>query len=101
MQIRGATTTLIVASTLAPLGAESAETLLAALLGDATELEPLRALVRRHTDGNPFFIEETVRALAESGALAGSAAPTGSSAQSSTSRFPPPPRRFSPRASTA
>jgi len=57
--------------TLAPLEAGSAEALLAALLGDAEDLEPLRALVRRHTDGNPFFIEETVRGLVESGALTG------------------------------
>jgi class 3 adenylate cyclase/tetratricopeptide (TPR) repeat protein len=57
--------------TLAPLAAASARMLLTALLGESAELEPLRDLVRRHTDGNPFFIEETVRALVEGGALAG------------------------------
>ncbi len=51
------------------LPAESAMQLLAGLLGPAPELEPLtRMLVRR---GNPFFLEETVRTLVETGALVG------------------------------
>jgi len=51
------------------LPAESAAQLLATLLGPDTSLAPLtRMLVRR---GNPFFLEETVRTLAETGALAG------------------------------
>jgi tetratricopeptide (TPR) repeat protein len=46
---------------------ESAGELLTALLGDDPGLEPLkRLLVRR---GNPFFIEETIRTLVETGAL--------------------------------
>ena len=48
---------------------ESASELLSALLGDDPALEPLkRLLVRR---GNPFFIEESIRTLVETGALAG------------------------------
>jgi class 3 adenylate cyclase/tetratricopeptide (TPR) repeat protein/ribosomal protein L40E len=48
---------------------ESADELLSALLGDDPALEPLkRLLVRR---GNPLFIEESIRTLAETGALAG------------------------------
>ncbi len=54
-----------------PLRAESADELLAALLGDAVELQPLRRLLIERTEGNPFFIEETVRSLAESGVLVG------------------------------
>jgi class 3 adenylate cyclase/tetratricopeptide (TPR) repeat protein len=46
---------------------ESASALLSALLGDDPGLEPLkRLLVRR---GNPFFIEESIRTLVETGAL--------------------------------
>jgi class 3 adenylate cyclase/tetratricopeptide (TPR) repeat protein len=48
---------------------ESAGEFLSVLLGDDQALEPLkRLLVRR---GNPFFIEESIRTLVETGALAG------------------------------
>ena len=51
------------------LPAESAEELLEALVGDDASLGPLkRLLVRR---GNPFFLEESVRALVETKALEG------------------------------
>ncbi len=51
------------------LPAESAAELLAALLGPDLGLAPLtQMLVKR---GNPFFLEETVRTLMETGALAG------------------------------
>src|SRR6185436_6407267 len=51
------------------LPAESAFELLAALLGPDPGLTPLtQMLVKR---GNPFFLEETVRTLVETGALAG------------------------------
>lgn len=46
-----------------PLGRESAEELLAALLQDAVELQPLKGLIIERTGGNPFFIEEMVQAL--------------------------------------
>jgi tetratricopeptide (TPR) repeat protein len=48
---------------------ESAAELLQSLLGDDSGLEPVkRLLVRR---GNPFFIEESIRTLVETRALAG------------------------------
>jgi tetratricopeptide (TPR) repeat protein len=51
------------------LAAQSAAELLAALLGPDPGLAPLmQMLVKR---GNPFFLEETVRTLVETGALAG------------------------------
>ena len=51
------------------LPAESTAELLAALLGPDPGLAPLmHTLVKR---GNPFFLEETVRTLVETGALAG------------------------------
>jgi len=51
------------------LPAESAQELLAALLGPDPLLAPLmQMLVKR---GNPFFLEETVRTLVETGALVG------------------------------
>ncbi len=54
---------------LKPLGRENAEELLAALLGDAVELLPLKRLIIERTGGNPFFIEEMVQALFDEGAL--------------------------------
>jgi class 3 adenylate cyclase/tetratricopeptide (TPR) repeat protein len=48
---------------------ESAGELLSALLGDDPGLEPLRRLLVRR--GNPFFIEESIRTLVETGALTG------------------------------
>jgi tetratricopeptide (TPR) repeat protein len=52
-----------------PLGRESAEEMLAALVGDAAELAPLKRLVIERTQGNPFFMEEVVQALLEQGVL--------------------------------
>ena len=51
------------------LPAESAGELLDALLGDDPGLAPLKQLLARR--GNPFFLEETVRTLVETRALAG------------------------------
>jgi class 3 adenylate cyclase len=56
---------------LAPLGKEAAEELLAELLGSDPSLVPLAAAIRERTGGNPFFVEEIVQSLAESGTLAG------------------------------
>jgi class 3 adenylate cyclase/tetratricopeptide (TPR) repeat protein len=50
---------------------ESAEELLAALLGNDAGLQPLKRLLIERTDGNPFFLEESVRTLVETKALAG------------------------------
>ena len=54
-----------------PLPPETAEALLEALLGSDATLAPLKRLVIERTEGNPFFIEETVRSLVETGILAG------------------------------
>jgi class 3 adenylate cyclase/tetratricopeptide (TPR) repeat protein len=54
-----------------PLPAESADTLLEALLGPDAALGPLKRLLVARTEANPLFLEESVRALVETGALAG------------------------------
>ena len=54
-----------------PLPAESADELLRALLGEDEALEPLKRLLVERTEGVPFFLEESVRTLVETGALAG------------------------------
>jgi len=54
-----------------PLRPESADELLRTLVGDGTELAPLKRLLIERTEGNPFFLEESVRTLVETGALAG------------------------------
>jgi class 3 adenylate cyclase/tetratricopeptide (TPR) repeat protein len=54
-----------------PLPARSAEDLLSSLLGADTKLEPLRRALIARTEGNPFFLEESVRALVETKVLAG------------------------------
>ena len=52
-----------------PLGEESAEEMLTALLGDGVEVAPLKRLIIEKTEGNPFFMEETVQVLFDEGAL--------------------------------
>jgi predicted ATPase len=54
-----------------PLPPASADTLLAALLGHDPSLEPLKQLLIARTQGNPFFLEESVRTLVETGVLVG------------------------------
>ena len=54
---------------LGPLSDENAKELLAALLGDATELATLKRLIAEKCGGNPFFTEELVRGLFEEGVL--------------------------------
>jgi class 3 adenylate cyclase/tetratricopeptide (TPR) repeat protein len=54
-----------------PLPPASAEEFLHALLGDDPRLEPLKQLLIARTEGNPFFLEESVRTLVESGVLVG------------------------------
>jgi hypothetical protein len=56
---------------LLPLGAEAAAELLRDLLGSDAALVPLAALIQERTAGNPFFAEEVVQALVESGVLEG------------------------------
>ena len=54
-----------------PLRSESAEDLLQALLGADRALQPLKQLLIERTEGNPFFLEESVRTLVETQALVG------------------------------
>jgi class 3 adenylate cyclase/tetratricopeptide (TPR) repeat protein len=54
-----------------PLPPVSADALLQALLGDDASLEPLKRLLIARTEGNPFFLEESVRTLVETGVLVG------------------------------
>jgi predicted ATPase len=54
-----------------PLLPESADELLDALLGTDTALGPLKQLLVKRTEANPLFLEESVRALVETAALAG------------------------------
>ncbi len=56
---------------LAPLDREAMGALLGDLLGSDSSLDGLAELVRERTGGNPFFIEEAVQALVESGTLEG------------------------------
>src|SRR4029450_1848341 len=50
---------------------ESADELLEALLGADAALGPLKQLLVERTEANPLFLEESVRALVETGALDG------------------------------
>jgi len=54
-----------------PLPPASAEAFLAALLGDDPSLAPLTPLLIARTEGNPFFLEESVRTLVETEVLVG------------------------------
>ena len=54
-----------------PLPPESTEELLNALLGEDRTLEPLKRVLIERTEGNPFFLEESVRAPVETVALLG------------------------------
>ena len=54
-----------------PLPPASADAFLQALLGDDSSLVPLTQLLIARTEGNPFFLEESVRTLVETGVLVG------------------------------
>jgi class 3 adenylate cyclase len=54
-----------------PLGREGAKDLTSALIGEGPGLADLQDLLIERTEGNPLFIEESVRTLVETGALAG------------------------------
>ena len=54
-----------------PLRSTSAEELLQCLLGNSPDLAQLRKLLIKRTEGNPFFAEESVRSLVETGILIG------------------------------
>ena len=52
-----------------PLGKESADEMLAALLGDGAGMAQLKRVIIERTEGNPFFMEETVQVLLDEGSL--------------------------------
>jgi predicted ATPase len=54
-----------------PLPPESAEELLQSLLGNDPSLQTLKLLLITRTEGNPFFLEESVRTLVETKVLEG------------------------------
>jgi class 3 adenylate cyclase/tetratricopeptide (TPR) repeat protein len=54
-----------------PLPPASADEFLQALFGDDPSLVPLKPLLIARTEGNPFFLEESVRTLVETGVLVG------------------------------
>jgi class 3 adenylate cyclase/tetratricopeptide (TPR) repeat protein len=54
-----------------PLTATGAAALLDGLLGDSPSLESLKRLLVARTDGNPFFLEESLRTLTETGVIVG------------------------------
>jgi predicted ATPase len=56
-----------------PLEAESAQSLLDALVGEDPTLGPLKRLLIERTGGNPFFLEESVRTMIETGVVTGEA----------------------------
>lgn len=56
---------------MSPLDKEDAAALLTTLLGDDVSLAPLLHSITERAAGNPFFIEELVRALVEAGSLEG------------------------------
>ncbi len=54
-----------------PLSPASAEAMLQSLLGDDSGLAPLKQRLIERTQGNPFFLEESVRTLIETQVLVG------------------------------
>src|SRR5262249_23355218 len=54
-----------------PLQPANAEELLQYLLGSNKDLAPLKELLIQRTEGNPFFAEESVRSLVETGVVVG------------------------------
>ena len=43
--------------------------MLSAMLGESAEVQPLKHLIIERTEGNPFFMEETVQVPLDEGAL--------------------------------
>ena len=54
-----------------PLQISNTEELLSKLVGSNPDLGPLKRLLVKRTEGNPFFAEESVMSLVETGVLAG------------------------------
>jgi class 3 adenylate cyclase/tetratricopeptide (TPR) repeat protein len=54
-----------------PLPPEGADALLSALLGEDRTLKPLKRVLLERTEGNPFFLEESVQTLVETQVVVG------------------------------
>ena len=54
-----------------PLPSEGSRELLKGLIGEDATVASLESVLIERTEGNPFFLEETVRSLVETGALTG------------------------------
>ena len=72
-----------------PLGKESADEMLRALLGDGAELGPLKRLIIEKTEGNPFFMEESVQVLLDEGTLVRNGAAVRLTKSSGELKIPP------------
>ncbi len=71
-----------------PLTVEAVEALLQPVLGDDPTLVPLKRLLIERTDGNPLFLEESVRSLVETGVLVGRRGAYRASAKGGTLNVP-------------
>jgi len=56
---------------LSPLPSTGTHELLDSLLGGRADLAALKEILIKRTDGNPFFVEESIRSLVEAGVLTG------------------------------
>ena len=84
-----------------PLEAAGAEELLSGLLGDAPDLVELKHRLLEASDGNPLFLEESVRILVDTGVLSGTRGAYRLTRRPDDDRDPGERRRdSSPRAST-
>ena len=71
-----------------PLPPNGADELLLSLVGENKEIAPLRELLIKRTEGNPFFVEESVRSLVETGVLVGTKGAYRAGVQLETIRVP-------------
>ena len=72
-----------------PLSDDSAQALLQLLMGKHPSILPLERLLVERTEGNPLFLEESVRALTETGVLEGSRGAYRLKAPAATLEIPP------------
>ena len=72
-----------------PLAADPAERLLDALLGADPALAPLKGRLIERTEGNPFFLEESVHHLIETGTLTGAPGAYHATADARAADVPP------------
>jgi transcriptional regulator with AAA-type ATPase domain/tetratricopeptide (TPR) repeat protein len=75
--------------TLEPLMPSSVRTVLDELLGQDDTLRSLKDAIVGRTEGNPFFVEETVRTLVESGTVVGQPGAYVSTARTDAIQVPP------------